>query len=230
MTFFCLFKAESLISPSAHNASGFEKLDFPVASVSDGKEVDEPPTGQEEYSMPVSVFQTETSSTSEHYASAFEKLDFPTTSVYDGKEADKPPPPGLEECSVPVSIFQKTKIRPSKMGDPVPLMGKYVALAVCRQRLHDEVLKECKTFVLADALHSSCAVRSALRNDESDGPLDASNQRENLNNVCGNLLSFSSYFSLCHCFLISYHQFLSVLYAVMSMFFLLTWKHLLASG
>ena len=181
--------------------------------MSDCKEVEPPPTAPEECSIPVSIFQIEAlGSTSEPYVRAFKKLDFPT-SVYDGRGSDKPPPSGLEECSIPMSIFQKTKIRPLKMGDPVPLMGKYVALAVCRQRLHDEVLGECKTFVLADALHSSSAVRSALGNHESDAPLDASNHRENLNNVCGNLLFSSSHFFLVSLLFDNLHILSSVLFS-----------------
>ncbi|XP_020268336.1 histone-lysine N-methyltransferase ATXR7 isoform X2 [Asparagus officinalis] len=117
----------------------------------------------------------------ESSARAFETLHFPRASVPSGKDFGEPPPSGLEHCSIPVSLFQKTKIRPSKRDDSVPLMSKYVTLAVFRQKLHDEVVKEFVTFFLYDALHSSHILRSALENHESDS-VDASRQRKNLNN------------------------------------------------
>lgn len=172
--------------------STLEKMDFSVESVSDGKGKDDYGTHSPRLLVSpthhVSALQDVDEThppwlevSSAHYASALEKMDFFITSMSDGKDASKPAPLGLEECSIPVSVFEKSKIRPSKTDDPVPLMGKYVAMAVCRQKLHDEVLEECKTFLLGDALHRSCG-SSVLENSKSDA-LDANYQIKNLNNA-----------------------------------------------
>ncbi|XP_058107025.1 uncharacterized protein LOC131250752 [Magnolia sinica] len=71
-----------------------------------------------------------------------EKLALPTVGeVYD-QEFDEPPPPGLEEESRPLNLLHHSKFRPVKLNECISKIGKYVALALCRQKLHDDVLSK----------------------------------------------------------------------------------------
>lgn len=106
--------------------------------------------------------------------SAFEKVD------YQIKRSTESPPPayekidwqtkapaGSEDVSLPTSLSQKTKIRPSMLNNRASLMSKYVTLAVFRQKLHDEVIKEGASFVLDNALQKSFGLRNDAREIKS---------------------------------------------------------------
>lgn len=125
-------------------------------------------------------------------------VDLPVPCVSGAKDLNERPSSRIEEFSIPVSLFQKAKIRPSKKDDPVPLMSKYVTVAVCRQKLHDEVLKECTTIFLADAFDRKYDLRSILENRDFHA-LGASSQRKDVNKVRRNLLQ--SCFA--HCIFVS---------------------------
>ncbi|GAB4853090.1 hypothetical protein Ancab_017274 [Ancistrocladus abbreviatus] len=78
--------------------------------------------------------------------SAFEKLFAIDNSVILDHRNDEPLPPGYESnarCTVPLTCH---KFRPSCSGVVVSKMGKYTALAMIRQKLHDDVLREWKSF------------------------------------------------------------------------------------
>lgn len=130
-------------------------------------------------------------SPSKRFVSAWEDLDFPTTSVSDGKGLDEAPPPGLEECSIPASVFQKAKIRPSKIEDSVNLMSKYVSVAVCRQRLHGDVLEEYRRCFLTEALNGGSGLESPLINNEPYA-LKSGSQIKDLDSVVGKPLALPS--------------------------------------
>lgn len=109
------------------------------------------------------------SSPAKHSVSIFERLSVPTASLPGERDFDEPPPPGLEEASMPFSLVEKSKIHPSMSDNHVTLIDKFVTLAFCRQKVHEEVLKECKSFLLADAFNESCSRR----------------KKENLNHLIG---------------------------------------------
>lgn len=69
-------------------------------------------------------------------------------------ETDEPPPPGLG--LLPREELHKTKIRPSKSDKDIPMIGAYVSMAVCRQRLHADVLKDLRDSLFSDDIYQHC--------------------------------------------------------------------------
>lgn len=118
------------------------------------------------------------------YASAFEKLDLSMTTGPDDADIDEPPPPGLEEWSTCLDMPKETKFRPSELERHTPVIQKYITLAVCRQKLHDEVLKEWKSSHVTGILHKCVNSCSAMTNIELDATYVKS-QRINLNGLLG---------------------------------------------
>ncbi|WOL12385.1 histone-lysine N-methyltransferase ATXR7 [Canna indica] len=105
---------------------------------------------------------------------AFEQLDLPNTSAFaDGDNYDAivdEPPPGMDDYS-PMVLLQKTKFHPLKMIEHIPLIDKYVTMAVYRQKLHDLVLKDWKSSYFTDSFHKyflSCAALRKLNLDSTD--------------------------------------------------------------
>ncbi|CAM0948849.1 unnamed protein product [Alopecurus aequalis] len=86
------------------------------------------------------------------YASIFEKLDVCETAELD--ESFDEVPPGMETGLASVVIMDKNKYRPSKSVNTVPVISGYITLAVCRQTLHENVVKEWAS-LLSDTI-SKC--------------------------------------------------------------------------
>ncbi|KAK1305514.1 Histone-lysine N-methyltransferase ATX2 [Acorus calamus] len=85
--------------------------------------------------------------------SVFEKLALPVMNGVDDLEFNEPTPPGLEECPtlcIPLDTPKDIKFRPSIADECVPRMDLYVVLAIFRQKLHCEVIKEWKFSLLKD--------------------------------------------------------------------------------
>ncbi|RWW15649.1 hypothetical protein GW17_00020499, partial [Ensete ventricosum] len=97
---------------------------------------------------------------------AIEQLGLPISSgsCDDNDDAitDEPPPPGLDDCSSMI-LPRKAKFQPAKMMGHIPLIDKYVTMAVFRQKLHDQVLKTWKSSYFNDALHKCLLSCGALR-------------------------------------------------------------------
>ncbi|XP_073010874.1 histone-lysine N-methyltransferase ATXR7-like [Typha latifolia] len=104
-------------------------------------------------------------SSSTCYTSAFERLGTNLITELDDEYTEEPPPPGVKECSVSLQLFEKNKYRPSQSDECTPVICKFLTLAVCRQQLHNEVLKEWTT-LLSDSLHKYCVSWRALRKAE----------------------------------------------------------------
>ncbi|KAL5206033.1 hypothetical protein ABZP36_034242 [Zizania latifolia] len=100
--------------------------------------------------MPISYVEHQLRSAS--YSSIFESLD-----VHEGAELDNSfdeVPPGTETGLPPLVLMDKNKYKPSKSIDSMPVISRYINLALFRQTLHDNVQKEW-TSLFSDAL-SKC--------------------------------------------------------------------------
>ncbi|GAV65792.1 SET domain-containing protein/GYF domain-containing protein [Cephalotus follicularis] len=84
-------------------------------------------------------------------ANAFKKSGAYLRDMVDDHEIDDPPPPGFEDnfrAHVPSDI---RKFQPARSDECVPKIGGYVAMALCRQKLHDDVLGEWRS-MFADGI------------------------------------------------------------------------------
>ncbi|GAB2291635.1 hypothetical protein Dimus_025890 [Dionaea muscipula] len=93
------------------------------------------------------------SSLSDFLGSAFERLVPTNKSLADDRQTFQPLPPGSEVLLTGIVSSHLQKFRPSKFAKRVPKVGKYIALAVLRQKLHDDVLREWKTFFMDQTLY-----------------------------------------------------------------------------
>ena len=74
------------------------------------------------------------------YDSIFEKLDLCETAELDESFDDVPP--GMETGLASVVVMDKNKYRPSKPVNSIPVISRYITLALCRQTLHENAVKE----------------------------------------------------------------------------------------
>ncbi|KAF8389364.1 hypothetical protein HHK36_026059 [Tetracentron sinense] len=112
-------------------------------------------------------------SLSTRFVSVFERLCLHVADVVDDQECDEPPPPGLEDNSrTIVPSKNNTKFRPSQSDQCIHKIGNNVAVAMCRQKLHDDVLKEWRSSLFDGALHqhlmSWCALRKHFESDATE--------------------------------------------------------------
>lgn len=111
-------------------------------------------------------FGTESTVASEQLCNAFELLNSPNTSSFYDDKSDvflgEPPPPGLDDCSHLV-LDQKAKFRPGKTTEYIPVINKYLALAVFRQKLHEQVLNAWKLFYYSNSFCKHFLSCEALR-------------------------------------------------------------------
>lgn len=124
---------------------------------------------------------------STHLESAFLRLGLTVNEDSDDKDFEEPPPPGLEECSSPLIRTENTYFRPLKSNEDISIVDKFVTMAICRQKLLDEVLLEWKSSLFADDLHKCIDSWCRLRL-ESD-LVKVHNTPENLTNVVEDELS-----------------------------------------
>ncbi|KAK1592342.1 hypothetical protein Q3G72_023331 [Acer saccharum] len=75
--------------------------------------------------------------------------------VVDEPEIDEPPPPGFEDNAGSLVLSSIGKIQLSSSEDCTAKIRLYVAIAICRQKLHDNVLREWKSLFADGALHKS---------------------------------------------------------------------------
>lgn len=108
----------------------------------------------------------------------------PMTNILEDEIDDELPPPGVEAGATTESstLFKKYKIWSSGPNEDIAVLGKYVALAVCRQKLHDEFLKEWRSSHLVSFLHESFTSCSYFKGHEVD-PVAANPGGENFNSL-----------------------------------------------
>ncbi|BAT80193.1 Histone-lysine N-methyltransferase [Vigna angularis] len=99
-------------------------------------------------------------------------------------------PPGIEEKSQTVVLHRDLKFRPSRSVECHPKITEYVATALCRQKLHDEVLEEWKSlfldFVLDQVFRSSTLKKHFMSDGQEKGEAFNSS-KENLNGATSGL-------------------------------------------
>lgn len=106
-------------------------------------------------------------SASENLVNVFEKVREHVQNAIVDKEPDEPLPPGFEEtaASYPSCIC---KYHPSRSDEHILKIGEYILMAICRQKLHDDVLREWKSFIIDEFLHqfflSKCDSRRRREN------------------------------------------------------------------
>ncbi|XP_062204737.1 histone-lysine N-methyltransferase ATXR7 isoform X2 [Phragmites australis] len=103
------------------------------------------------------------------YASIFEKIDICKTAELD--ESSDEVPPGMETGLVPLALMDKNGYQPSKSTNPIPVISRYITLALCRQRLHENVVKEW-TSLFSDTISKcfdSCYTRQTAVPKSADG-------------------------------------------------------------
>ncbi|XP_061368682.1 histone-lysine N-methyltransferase ATXR7 isoform X2 [Gastrolobium bilobum] len=100
-------------------------------------------------------------------------------------------PPGFEEKSRTISLHHNSKFRPSRLVECNPKIPEYVATALCRQKLHDEVLEEWKSLFLDSALNqsgiSSCTIKKHFQSDGHEKGKVFSVSKEHLNDATSGL-------------------------------------------
>ncbi|GMH16333.1 hypothetical protein Nepgr_018174 [Nepenthes gracilis] len=92
-------------------------------------------------------------SQSNFLGSAFEKVGPPNNCPVDEQSTDEPLPPGSETTSKGPVASHHHKFRPSSLGEHESKVRNYIALAMCRQKLHGDVLREWKSFFNDCGLH-----------------------------------------------------------------------------
>ncbi|GJN08100.1 hypothetical protein PR202_ga25989 [Eleusine coracana subsp. coracana] len=74
------------------------------------------------------------------HASIFDKMDICKPAEL-GDSFDEMPP-GMETGLDPLPLMGKIRYKPSKSMNPIPAISRYITLALCRQNLHENVMKE----------------------------------------------------------------------------------------
>ncbi|CAK8531800.1 unnamed protein product [Lathyrus sativus] len=96
------------------------------------------------------------------FSKAFQELCGHLNDVVDEEEFGDMPP-GFENNSQIIFPPYNSKFRPSRIVECNPKITEYVAVALCRQKLHDEVLEKWKLSILdstfKQVLMSSCTIK-----------------------------------------------------------------------
>ncbi|CAA7041714.1 unnamed protein product [Microthlaspi erraticum] len=87
-------------------------------------------------------------------------LDTPVNDELDTLDIHEPPPPGCESNIEMPSL--RCKFRPIRSKESIPEMEEYVAKALCRQELHNVVLKEWSSVFMKFSLNEFLASRKGL--------------------------------------------------------------------
>lgn len=103
------------------------------------------------------------------FSKAFKELCESLDDVVDEEEFGDLPP-GVEKKSRTIfPCYNNSKFRPSRLVECNPKITKYVATALCRQKLHDEVLEEWKSSFYDSSFNqvfmSSCAIKKHFQSD-----------------------------------------------------------------
>lgn len=103
------------------------------------------------------------------FSRVFEELHANVGDVVNEKEIGDISPPGCEKNSKTIIPLYNYKYRPSRLVESVPKITKYVTTALCRQKLHSEVLEDWKSSFLDAAFNqlfaSLCATKKVSQPD-----------------------------------------------------------------
>ena len=97
---------------------------------------------------PISQSQSE-NGVSNLLANAFKNI-CTNDDMGENEEINEPLPPGFEDNPKTIFPLHISKFRPSRSDECIPKIGEYVAMAMCRQKLHDDVLRGWK-YMFMDA-------------------------------------------------------------------------------
>ncbi|KAJ6731260.1 HISTONE-LYSINE N-METHYLTRANSFERASE SETD1 [Salix viminalis] len=86
-------------------------------------------------------------------AIAFKRLCPSVINATDDENIDEPPPPGFKDTALFPSTI--SKFRPSKSLELTPKVGAYAAIAMCMQKLHDDVLSVWTSIFVNEILRRS---------------------------------------------------------------------------
>ncbi|KAG5250161.1 histone-lysine N-methyltransferase ATXR [Salix suchowensis] len=86
-------------------------------------------------------------------AIAFKRLCPSVINATDDENIDEPPPPGFKDTALFPSTI--SKFQPSKSLELTPKVGAYAAIAMCMQKLHDDVLSVWTSIFVNEILHRS---------------------------------------------------------------------------
>ncbi|KAF2312001.1 hypothetical protein GH714_027721 [Hevea brasiliensis] len=102
-------------------------------------------------------------------ARAFEKSGAYVDDTMDDQNIDEPPPPGFEDNARIIVPPPTCKFQPSRSDESIPKIREYVAMAMCRQKLHDDVLRGGISVVIDGILHQFLGIhRTSRRHLEPD--------------------------------------------------------------
>jgi hypothetical protein len=100
------------------------------------------------------------------FSKAFQELCGHSNDVADEEEIGDLPP-GFEKNSQTIFPHRNSKFRPSRLVECNPKITEYVVAALCRQKLHDEVLEEWKFSILDSTVKqifmSSCTLKKKFQ-------------------------------------------------------------------
>lgn len=117
------------------------------------------------------------------FSSAFQELHAYAGDLVNEEEIGDVPPPGCEKNLSAIVPQYNYKYRPSRLVESVPKITKYVATALCRQKLHDEVLEEWKSLFLDAAFNqvfmSLCTTKKICQPDGHRVRIRSFNVRRN---------------------------------------------------
>lgn len=91
-------------------------------------------------------------SSSNSLSRAFLKMCLHLTNTATDIDIDELSPPGFEKSET-LAPLQISKIPSARSHECFPKISVYVALAMCRQKLHDDVLRECNSVFVVDSLN-----------------------------------------------------------------------------
>ncbi|KAK7329349.1 hypothetical protein VNO77_23510 [Canavalia gladiata] len=118
------------------------------------------------------------------FSKAFQELCGSVDDVVGEEELDDLPP-GFEAKSQRSVTHYNLKFRPSRLVECNPKITEYVTTALCRQKLHDEVLDEWKLFLdsmFNQAYISSCTIRKHFQSGGHEKGKAFNARKEHLDN------------------------------------------------
>lgn len=96
-------------------------------------------------------------------ASIFKKSCVSIGDMVDDEEIDEQLPPGFEGNARSVVPANVCKFRPSRSEECIPKIGGYVAMAMFRQKLHDDVLREWKSLFIDSVISQFFILQRGLK-------------------------------------------------------------------
>ncbi|XP_078443017.1 SET domain protein 25 isoform X2 [Wolffia australiana] len=96
-------------------------------------------------------------SPSTFFTQFFEEFPFRESDTTEMEITNEPSLPGLDQHMMSYEGLNKIKFRPPKLDKDVLVVSSYISLAICRQRLHADVVKDLSKHLLRESLNQHCA-------------------------------------------------------------------------